>query len=50
MNQSMKQRDWLPEVGGGRWGKMGEGGQKVQTSSYKISKSWGGHVQHGNYN
>ena len=30
-------------------GKMGEGGQKVQTSSYKINKSWGCDVQHGDY-
>ena len=34
-----------------RWGlgagKMGEGGQKVQISSYKICKSWGCNVQHG---
>ena len=27
-------------------GKIGEGGPKVQTSSYEISKSWGCHVQH----
>ena len=27
----------LPQAGEG---KLGEGGQKVQTSSYKISKSW----------
>ena len=38
---------WLPEVGGSEGGKMGEGGQKVQTSSYKINKSWGYKVQHG---
>ena len=25
-------------------GKMGEGGQKVQTSTYKINTSWGGNV------
>ena len=30
-------------------GKMGEEGQKVQTSSYKINKSWGYNVQHGDY-
>ena len=30
-------------------GKMGEGGQKVRTSSYKKSKSWGCNVQHGDY-
>ena len=29
--------------------KMGEGGQKVQTSSCKINKSWGCNVQHGDY-
>ena len=26
-----------------------EGGQKVQTSSYKINKSWGCDVQHVDY-
>ena len=34
---------------GWRWrklGKMGEGGQKVQISSCKISKSWGYNVYH----
>ena len=38
---------WLPEA---RWGvaEMGEGSQKVQTSSYKINKSWECNVQHGN--
>ena len=40
------------QVGGfQRWvwgmGKMGEDGQKVQTSSDKISKFWGCDVQHG---
>ena len=33
---------WLPEV----W-EMGESGQKVQTSSYLINKSWGCKIQHG---
>ena len=28
---------------------MGEGGQKVQTSSYEINKSQGCNVQHGDY-
>ena len=28
---------------------MGEGGQKAQTSSYKISKSWGCDAQRGDY-
>ena len=30
-------------------GKMGEGGQKVQISRYKINKSWGCNIQHGDY-
>ena len=30
---------WLPEVRDGRVGKMGEGGQKGQTPSYKMNKS-----------
>ena len=34
---------------GWRVGEMGKGGQKVQTSSYKISKSWGCDVQHDDY-
>ena len=36
---------------GGRWGlgEMGEGSQKVYTSSYKINKSWGCNIQHDNY-
>ena len=29
--------------------KMGGSGQKVQTSSYKISNSWGYNVQYGDY-
>ena len=28
-------------------GAMGKGNQKVQTSSYKINKSWGCNAQHG---
>ena len=33
------------------WGgsKMGERGQKVQTFRYKINKSWGCNLQHGDY-
>lgn len=27
-------------------GKMGDGGQKVPTSNYKINRSWGCNVQH----
>ena len=36
---------------GGVWGvnKMGEGGQNVQTSSYKINKYCGCNVQHSDY-
>ena len=35
----------------GSWvvGKMGEGDQEVQSSSYKIHKSWGSNVQHMRY-
>jgi len=32
------------EVGRGNVGEMGEGDQKVQTSSYKINKLWGCNV------
>lgn len=28
-------------------GKIGKGGQKVQTSSYKINESWGCNIQRG---
>ena len=35
--------------GGRRVGKMGEGGQKVQTSSYKINKSQRCNIQYGDY-
>ena len=37
----------IGEAGRG-WG-VGEGDQKVQTSSYKINKSWGCNVQYGDY-
>ena len=30
-------------------GKMGEGGQKVQTSSYTVNKSWGYNAYHSDY-
>ena len=34
----------------GWWvGKMDESVQKVQTLSYKITKSWGFYVEHGDY-
>ena len=35
---------------GQRVSKIGEGDPKAQTSSYKISKSWGYNVQHGDNN
>ena len=52
-NQAQR-TDWqLPEAGVGgiaHVGKMSEGVcQKVQNSSYKISKSWGCNVQHSDY-
>lgn len=44
-------RWWYPEERGGlRMGKLGEGDQKAQTSSYKINNSWGLNVQYGDYN
>lgn len=33
----------------GTWEEMSEVGQKVQTSSYKIIKSWAYNVQQGDY-
>ena len=35
--------------GGERGGELGEGARLVQTSSYKISKSWGCKVERGDY-
>ena len=32
-----------------QWWGIGEGGQKVQNSSYKVNKFWGSNVQHGTY-
>ena len=44
---------WLPEaMGVEKWlevGKIGEGGQKVLTSGYKMSKSWKCNIQPGDY-
>ena len=50
-NKFIDTKNRLVVVRGTGWGvgKMGEGGQKVQTSSCKISKSWARDVQHGNY-
>ena len=39
---------WLPEARGGGWAKW-DRGSKVQTFSYKINKSWGCNIQHGNH-
>ena len=36
--------------GGGGEGGMDEGGQEIQTSSYKVNKYKGSSVQHGKYN
>lgn len=33
---------WMPQVGVGDMGEMGEGSQEAQTSSYKINKFFGG--------
>ena len=43
---------WLPKSGvwAQREGELNEGGQKEQTSSYKINKYWGCNVQHNRYN
>ena len=40
---------WLSEAKGWAVGKMGEEGQKVQTYSYNINKSWLRNVQHHDY-
>ena len=39
----------LPVGRGGGLGKTGKGSRRVSTSSYKESKSWKRHGQHGNY-
>ena len=36
-------------MGGGGVSKIGERSQKAQTSSYKINKSWGCKIHHGDY-
>ena len=40
---------WLAEVGGRGVGETSEGGQKAQTSSFQIDKSWACNVQHSDY-
>ena len=54
LKKKKKAHRYREQIGGCREGqgkghKMGEGSQKVQTSSYKIGKSWGDNVQHGAY-
>ena len=39
----------VSRVRAGEVSKITEGDQKVQTSSYKINKSWGCHVQYGDW-
>lgn len=41
----------IAKAGGPGWTKMGEGSKKIQSSSYKINKSWwyNVQVQHGDY-
>ena len=51
LNSQIQRADWWwPEAGAGsRVQETGEGGQKVQTSSHKIIKSWTYNVQHSDY-
>ena len=50
-NETHRNRDQIGSCQrqGLRVGEMGEGGQKVQTPSYKISKFWGFNVKHDDY-
>ena len=58
LNTERETKSWTHRYGGKiagcqRWGfggsEMGESSQTEQTSSYKINKSWGCNVQHGDY-
>ena len=54
-NETLLTENRLVVDRGGGWGaewggQTGEWGQKVQTFSYKINKSYGSDVQHGDYN
>ena len=42
-----KKRLVVARGGGQEVGKTGEGGQEIQTSNFKINKSWGCNVYHG---
>ena len=46
---SWKKRLWLPEVKGRGEEELEEGGQRVQTSSYKINKYQECNAQHDGY-
>ena len=51
-NQTYKHRDKLMVAkgkGSGGMGKMSEGKQKIQASSYRMSNLWGWKVQHRKY-
>ena len=51
LNSQIQRTDWwLPEVGWQVLSKIGGDGQKVETSNYKINKSWGYNVQPDGYN
>ena len=50
-NKLIEKTNWgFPKAGGAGWEvrEMGEGSQKVQTSKYKTSNSWGCYIQHDN--
>ena len=50
-SQKKRSNLWLPEVGGERGkGELDEGGQKVQTYGYRITKYQECNVQHDKYN
>lgn len=49
MHSERPRTDWWSPVAWMGVGKVGKIGQKAHTSSYKISKFWGYHVQHGDY-
>lgn len=45
----VKYYHWKYQVKKYRTGELGESGQKVQISSYKINKLWVYNLQHGDY-
>lgn len=53
-NKNKKTPKLIEQISGCQWwgwevNKMGEGDQKTQTCSYKISQSWECYLQHGDY-